>query len=188
MTLEELLHEIKGLEEKELESYKKLLKKLKDPEYADLRNFLLKLTIDETLHKHISEALEKAYREVEELVREYTPEEEVELGTAVLFPGVPTIILPREVNAIGTKIPTDEILEEYFGEFPGEPIVPAELMEEIKEKLREYIKNKEALIMNYEKLSEKAKHPVLKGIAKDIKNNKEQHKKMLEKLLEHYKS
>ncbi|MPW39381.1 hypothetical protein GBV73_06745 [Thermococcus sp. 101 C5] len=188
MMLEESLYEIKEVEERELEAYKKLLKKLKDPEYADLRNFLLRLTIDEVLHKHISEALEKAYQEVKELIKEYTPEEETELGTAVLFPGVPTIILPREVNAIGTKIPTDELLEEYFGEFPGEPVVPAELMEEIREKLREYIKNKEVLIMNYEKLSEKAKHPVLRGIAKDIKNNEEQHKKMLEKLLEHYKS
>ncbi|ASJ08743.1 hypothetical protein A3L11_05670 [Thermococcus siculi] len=163
--------------------YRKILKKLRDPEYADLKNLFLRMAIDAVFHRHLMEALEKAYHDAVELVKEYGGEG-VEQEIA-LIPGVPTIALPLGFGRIGARIPPDEILEEYFREFPEEVVVP-DGGESLANLLKRYLELEGEMKELYEKLSGRAFHPVVRELAREIKRNEEQHEAILRKLERKY--
>ncbi|ASJ04176.1 hypothetical protein [Thermococcus barossii] len=178
------VEELKRLEAKAEKEYRRLLKKLKDPEYADLRALILRMAIDTAFHKHLMEALERAYHESLKLVDEYGTREDV--GEIALIPGLPTMVMPLGFGAIGARVPPEEIIEEYLKDFPTEVVLPENGDGKLGELLGEYIKLQERMLELYDRLSRRAFHPVVRGLATEIKRNEEQHGAILKKLGERY--
>jgi rubrerythrin len=163
--------------------YRKILKKLRDPEYADLKNLFLRMAVDAIFHKHLMEALAKAYQDSVELIKEYG-EEWSDEGIA-LIPGVPTIAMPLGFGRIGARIPPEEILEEYLRDFPAEVVIP-DGEESLGKLLEKHLRLEDEMKELYERLSARAFHPVVRELAREIKRNEEQHGAILRKLKEKY--
>jgi len=179
----EKIRELRKLEEKAEKEYRKLLKKLKDPEYSDLRNLILRLTIDTIFHKHMMEAVERAYKDAVKLIEEYGPEEGEE--EVALIPGVPTIAMPLGFGQIGARVPPEEIIEEYLKEFPTEIVLPDD--EKIADLLEKYLQLEKEMERLYDEVSRRAFHPALRELIKELKRNEEQHRALLESLAKKYK-
>jgi len=180
----ETVEKLKKLEERAEKEYRKVLKRLKDPEYADLRFLMLRLAIDTAFHRHMMEALERAYHDAIKLVEEYgTGEREEELA---LIPGVPTIAMPLGFGPIGARVPPEEIIEEYMKDFPTEVVLPGNGDGRVEELLGRYLEMEKDMEELYEKLSRRAFHPVVRELVKEIKRNEEQHEAILKKLGEKY--
>ena len=179
----DIVREAKKVEERTEKEYKKLLKKLNKPEYADLRGLILRLTIDTAFHKHLMEALEKAYDEAVELVEEYAVEKSGE--DFALIPGVPTMVMPLGFGPIGARIPPEEIIEEYLKDFPTEVVLP-DTEEKLIEILRKYAEEEEQMKELYDELSRRAFHPVVRELVKELKRNEEQHESLVKGLVEKY--
>ncbi|ASA77092.1 hypothetical protein [Thermococcus sp. 5-4] len=178
------VEELKRLEEKAEKEYRKLLKRLSDPEYADLRALILRMAIDAAFHKHLMEALEKAYHDSVRLIEEYGTDEGAE--EVALIPGLPTMVMPLGFGAIGARVPPEEIIEEYLKDFPTEVVLPEDGDGRIGELLRDYIELEENMLKLYDRLSRRAFHPVVRELLREIKRNEEQHEAILKKLVEKY--
>ncbi len=178
------VEELKKLEGKTEKEYRKLLKKLKDPEYSDLRNLILRLAIDTAFHKHLMEALEKAYRDAVDLIEEYSALEEGGEALA-LIPGVPTIAMPLGFGQIGARVPPEEVVEEFLREFPTEVFIPEE-DGKILDLLRKYLEKEERMEELYGHISKRAFHPIVRTLAQEIKRNEEQHLAILKGLEKKY--
>ncbi|NJE03488.1 hypothetical protein [Thermococcus sp. MV11] len=178
------VEELKKLEAKAEKEYRRLLKKLKDPEYADLRALLLRMAIDTAFHRHLMEALERAYHESLKLVEEYGGGEDV--SDVALIPGLPTIVMPMGFGAMGARVPPEEIIEEYLKDFPTEVVLPENGDGKLGELLGRYLELQEKMLELYDRLSRRAFHPVVRGIVTEIKRNEEQHEAILKKLGERY--
>ncbi len=179
----DIVREVKKVEESAEKDYRKLLKKLDKPEYADLRGLILRLAIDTAFHRRLMEALEKAYEDAIELVEEYTVERPNE--DFALIPGVPTIVMPLGFGAIGARIPPEEIIEEYLKDFPSEVILPNG-GEKLIEVLRRYADEEGKMRELYEELSRRAFHPVVRELARELRRNEEQHESLVKGLVEKY--
>jgi len=178
----ELVREAKKTEEKTEKEYKKLLKKLDKPEYAPLRGLILRLAIDTAFHRHLMEALERAYDEALGLIEEYALEKEPEYA---LIPGVPSIALPLGFGRIGARVPPEEIIEEYLKDFPDEVVLP-DTDEKLIEILRKYAEEEGEMRELYEELSKRAFHPVVRELLRELKRNEEQHETLVKGLVERY--
>ncbi|WP_297461768.1 hypothetical protein [Thermococcus sp.] len=176
------VEELKRIEEKTEKEYRKLLKKLKDPEYADLRNLILRLAIDTAFHKHLMEALKKAYEDAIKLVAEYGPEEGEE--AVALIPGVPTIAMPLGFGQIGARVPPEEIVEVFLRDFPAEVVIPDD--EKILDLIKRYLEDEERMERLYDDISKRAFHPIVRTLAQEIKRNEEQHLALLKGLEKKY--
>jgi len=179
----DIVREAKKVEEKTEKDYRKLLKKLNKPEYGDLRGLILRLAIDTAFHKHLMEALEKAYDEAVELVEEYSVEGSSD--DLALIPGVPTIVMPLGFGPIGARIPPEEIIEEYLKDFPTEVVLPG-TDEKLIEILRRYAEEEAQMKGLYEELSRRAFHPVVRELLRELKRNEEQHESLVKGLVEKY--
>ncbi|WP_297512865.1 ferritin family protein [Thermococcus sp.] len=179
----DIVREAKKVEEKAEKDYKKLLKKLNKPEYADLRGLVLRLAIDTAFHKRLMEALEKAHNDAIKLVEEYAVEKPDE--DFALIPGVPTMVMPLGFGPIGARIPPEEIIEEYLKDFPTEVVLPG-TDEKLIEILRKYAEEEEQMKELYEELSKRAFHPVVRELVREIKRNEEQHESLVKGLVEKY--
>ncbi|NJE55051.1 hypothetical protein E3E28_07510 [Thermococcus sp. 21S9] len=179
----DIVREAKKVEEKAEKDYKKLLKKLDKPEYADLRGLILRLAIDTAFHKHLMEALEKAYDEAVELVEEYAVEKPND--DFALIPGVPTMVMPLGFGPIGARIPPEEIIEEYLKDFPTEVVLPG-TDEKLIEILKRYAEEEDEMRKLYDELSRRAFHPVVRELVKELKRNEEQHESLVKGLVEKY--
>jgi rubrerythrin len=180
----DMVEEARKVEAAAEKEYKKILKKLKDPEYADLRNLYLRMTIDAVFHKHLMEALARAYYDSVELIKEYGGEGSEE-GIA-LVPGVPTIVMPFGFGRIGARVPPEEILEEYLKNFPEEVVIP-DGNGGLGKLLENHLKLETEMKELYERLSARAFHPVVRELVREIKRNEEQQEAILKKLKEKYK-
>ncbi|AHF79835.1 ferritin family protein [Thermococcus paralvinellae] len=181
----ELVEKAKEVEKKAEKEYIRGMKKLKEPEYVDIKNLFLRITIDTVLHKNIMEALEKSYSEALDLIEEF--EGEAIADNTVLIPGVPMIAMPLEFGVMNERIPPIEVLEEYFKEFPETAVIPEEKLEEIREILEKYLELQKEMANVYKKLTKKVSHPIIKQLMESIANNEEQHSILLKKLFEKYK-
>ncbi len=177
------VEELKRIESQAEKEYRKVLKRLKDPGYSDLRNLILRLAIDTVFHRHLMEALEKAYHDVAKLVEEYGGEEGGE--EIALIPGVPTIAMPLGFGRIGGRVPPEEIIEEYLRDFPSEVVLPED-DGKVGELLKRYLELTEEMLELYEELSRRAFHPVVRELAREIKRNEEQHETILRNLKRKY--
>ncbi len=180
----EIVEKTRKLEERAEKEYRKSLKKLKEPEYADIKNLLLRITIDTILHKNMLEAVNKSYEDALKLIEEFEGEEIAD--NTVLIPGVPMIAMPLDFGTLGARIPPEEILEEYFKEFPETTVIPEEKLNEIRGIIKEYLKLQEEMAALYGKLKEKVTHPILKTLMESTENNEKQHEKLLKKLAQKY--
>ena len=179
----DIVREAKEVEEKAEKDYKKLLKELDKPEYADLRGLILRLAIDTAFHKRLMEALEKAYDDAVKLVEEYAVERPSE--DFVLIPGVPTMVMPLGFGPIGARIPPEEIIEEYLKDFPSEVVLPGD-DGKLVEVLKKYADEEENMRKLYDELSRRSFHPVVRELAREIKRNEEQHESLIKGLIEKY--
>ena len=179
----DIVREAKRVEEKAEKDYRKLLKKLDRPEYADLRGLVLRLAIDTAFHRRLMEALEKAYKDAIELVEEYAVERPNE--DFALIPGVPTMVMPLGFGAIGARIPPEGIIEEYLKDFPAEVVLP-DGGEKLVEILKEYVNEEGEMRRLYEELSKRAFHPVVRELARELRRNEEQHESLVKGLVEKY--
>jgi len=177
------VEELKRLESRAEKEYRKVLKGLKNPEYADIRLLMLRLAVDTVFHRHLLEALEKAYHEASRLVKEYSEEEAGE--EVALIPGVPTIAMPLGFGRIGARVPPEEIIDEYLKDFPTEVVFPEE-DGRIGDLVRKHLELERRMLALYENLSKRAFHPVVRELAREIKRNEEQHEAILSKLAERY--
>ncbi|HIP88420.1 MAG TPA: hypothetical protein EYH24_00200 [Thermococcus paralvinellae] len=181
----ELVDKARKIEKTTEKEYRKGMKKLKEPEYADIKNLFLRIAIDTILHKNVMDALKKSYAEALELIEEFEGEEIV--NSAVLIPGVPMIVMPMGFGKMDEKIPPIEILEEYFKGFPETVVIPEEKLKEIRELLKKYLELEEEMARIYDKLGRKVSHPIVKQLIDSISNNEKQHIALLKKLFEKYK-
>ncbi|WP_297520719.1 hypothetical protein [Thermococcus sp.] len=184
--MEGLIVEVKKareIEKKAEREYRKALNKFKDPEYSDLRNLILRITVDTIFHRHLMEALEKAYEEALKLVREFEGEEE-NTGIA-LIPGVPTIVMPLGFGRIGARVPPEEVLEEYLRNFPSEVLLPED-DGKMGEFIKKYLDMERGMEELYNRMSKRAFHPVVRALAQEIKRNEEQHRAILDGLMKKY--
>ncbi|CAI1491884.1 MAG: hypothetical protein ABGW50_08325 [Thermococcus sp.] len=179
----DLVREAKKVEERAERDYRKLLKELDKPEYADLRGLILRLAIDTAFHKRLMEALEKAYNDAIKLVEEYAVEKPNE--DFALIPGVPTMVMPLGFGPIGARIPPEEIIEEYLKDFPTEVVLP-DGGERLIEVLKRYAEEEGRMKELYEELSKRAFHPVVRELVREIKRNEEQHESLVKGLVEKY--
>ncbi len=179
----DLVKEAKKIEGKTERDYKKLLKKLDKPEYADLRGLILRLAIDTALHKRLMEALEKAYDDAVKLVGEYMGERKEE--DIALIPGVPTLVMPMGFGPIGARIPPEEVIEEFLKSFPSEVVLP-DTGEKLIEILRKYAEEESKMKELYDELSRRAFHPVVRELVRELKRNEEQHEELVKGLVEKY--
>ncbi|WP_258084796.1 hypothetical protein [Thermococcus thermotolerans] len=178
------VEELKRLEEKAEREYRRLLKKLKDPEYADLRALIMRMAIDAAFHRHLMEALERAYHDSVRLVEEYGSGEST--GEVALIPGLPTVVMPLGFGAMGARVPPEEIIEEYLKDFPTEIVLPENGDGKVEELLGRYLELERGMVELYDRLSRRAFHPVVRELVKEIKRNEEQHEAILKKLSEKY--
>ncbi|ASJ00636.1 hypothetical protein [Thermococcus gorgonarius] len=192
MKVVEIVRDARNLEDNTLKEYIKVLKKLKSAEYTDLRVLLLRMAIDTLFHKHIMEAIEKAYEEALDLINEfgYTSEDEVpedaprkqiESGL-VIIPGLPALTLPF-YGVLGSRIPPEEVLDELLSTMKDNVVIPPGEEKKIKETLRKFKEMSEKMKANYEKLETKAVHPIITAVARETRRNEEQHEAVLEKLI-----
>ena len=179
----DIVREAKKVEEKTEKEYKKLLKKLNRPEYADLRGLILRLAVDTAFHKRLMEALEKAYNDAIKLLEEYAAERPEE--DFVLIPGVPTIAMPLNFGPIGARVPPEEIVEEYLKDFPSVIVLP-DTDEKLIEVLKRYAEEESKMRNLYEELSRRAFHPIVRELAREIRRNEEQHESLVRGLIEKY--
>ena len=195
MTMVETVKELKKVESKAEKEYKAILKKLKDPEYADLRVLLLRMAVDTVLHRRMVEALEKAYKDALKLVEDFGYDEQVEIPEdaprlqvsqdVVLIPGMPAMVI-APYGPLGSRIPPEDALRELLKNMPEEVVIPKEKLEELRKFLREFMELSEGMKGDYEKLERKAIHPILRAFAREAARNEEQHAALLERLLEKY--
>jgi len=191
--VEESIREVENLEKKAEKEYKAILKKLKDPQYADFRVLLLRMAIDTALHKYLAEAMRKAYNEAIKMVEEFGYSGEVELPEdapkrqikkgIVIIPGLPSSILPSG-EFMGGRIPPEEALEELLSLKLENIILPPEKRKEILKIIDEILKLEKKMVEGYSLLEKKAVHPLLKAIAAESRNNEEQHIHVLQKIKE----
>ncbi|WP_456367656.1 hypothetical protein [Thermococcus sp.] len=180
----EIVREAKKVEENAEKEYKKLLKKLEKPEYADLKGLVLRLAIDTIFHRHLMEALEKAHKEAAELLEKHLKDLSEEQGEMILIPGVPTIVMPLGFGPIGARVPPEELVEEFLKGMPTEIVVPEE--KKIIDVIKEYLELVERMRTLYGELSKRAFHPVVRELAREIMRNEEQHEAILKGLLKKY--
>jgi rubrerythrin len=183
MKMVEVVKNARKTEEKAEREYRKLLRALDKPEYADLRGLVLRMAVDTIFHRHLMEALEKAHNEAMELVGRYLEEKPAE--DLVLIPGVPTIVLPLGFGPVGARVHPEELIEEFLKEFPTNVMVP-----EGKHVTEELVKVKELageMKKLYEELSKRAFHPVVREIAEGIRRNEEQHEAFVEGIIKRSK-
>jgi|GEM_PF-1057378 len=195
MTMVDTVRELKKVETKAEKEYKAILKKLKDPEYGDLRVLLLRMAVDTVLHRRMVEALEKAYKDALALVEEFGYSDDVELPEDApklqisqdfaLIPGMPAVIV-APYGPLGSRIPPEEALRELLSNIPEEVVIPPEKLKELREYLKKFTELTENMEQDYEKLERRAIHPILRAFAREAARNEEQHKALLEKLLEKY--
>ncbi|WP_297471017.1 hypothetical protein [Thermococcus sp.] len=179
----DIVREAKKVEGKAEKDYKKLLKKLDKPEYADLRGLILRIAIDTAFHKRLMEALEKAYDDAVKLVEEYSIEKPNE--DYALIPGVPTMVMPLGFGPVGARIPPEEVIEEFLKDFPTEVVLPED-GKKLVELLRKYAEEEAKMRELYEELSKRAFHPVVRELVKELLRNEEQHESFIKGLLEKY--
>lgn len=179
----DIVREAKKTEERAEKNYRKLLKQLNKPDYADLRNLILRLTIDTAFHRHLMEAIEKAYKEAIDLVEEYSIEKPSE--DLALIPGIPTIVMPLGFGPIGARIPPEEIVEEYLKDFPSEVVLP-DGQGRLIEVLKKYAEEENRMKELYERLSKRAFHPVVRELVRELMRNEEQHESLVKGLIEKY--
>jgi len=195
MTMVETVRELKKVEAKAEKEYKGILKKLKDPEYADLRVLLLRMAVDTALHRRMVEALEKTYEDAIDLVEEFGYSEDAEVPEdapklqvsqdVVLIPGMPSIVVPA-YGPLGSRIPPEEVLREILSGIPEEVVIPPEKLDELRKRLPEFAELSESMKEDYEKLERRAIHPILRAFAREAARNEEQHGALLKSLLEKY--
>jgi len=195
MTMVETVKELKKVESKAEKEYKAILKKLKDPEYADLRVLLLRMAVDTILHRRMVEALEKAYKDALKLVEDFGYGEEIELPEdaprlqvsqdVVLIPGMPAMVL-APYGPLGSRIPPEDALRELLKNMPEDVVIPEEKLKELRKFLNEFMELSKGMKGDYEKLERKAIHPILRAFAREAARNEEQHAALLERLLEKY--
>ncbi len=191
--IEETLREIEEVEKRAEKDYRSILKKLKDPQYADFRVLLLRMAIDTALHRHLIEALRKAYREAVELVDEFGYTDNIELPEdaprrqmneeIVIIPGLPSMVLPGG-EFMGGKIPPEEALRELLNLKLENVVIPFEKKKEIAKVVDEILRLEGKMRDGYSHLESKAIHPLIKAIAVESKNNEEQHISVLQKIKE----
>ncbi|WP_297536261.1 hypothetical protein [Thermococcus sp.] len=179
----DIVREARKVEEKTEKDYRKLLKKLDKPEYADLRGLILRLAIDTAFHKRLMEALEKAYDDAVKLVSEYMGEQRNE--DIALIPGVPTLVMPMGFGPIGARVPPEEVIEEFLKNFPSEVVLP-DSEEKLIEILRRYAEEEGRMKELYDELSRRAFHPVVRELVRELKRNEEQHEELVKGLVEKY--
>ncbi len=195
MTMVETVKELKRVETKAEKEYKAILKKLKDPEYADLRVLLLRMAVDTILHRRMVEALEKAYKDALKLVDEFgygegvgIPEDAPRLQMSrdiVLIPGMPAMVI-APYGPLGSRIPPEDALKELLEKVPEDVVIPKEKLDELRNFLKEFIELSEGMKANYEKLEKRAIHPILRALAREAARNEEQHTALIRGLLEKY--
>ncbi len=193
MDVEKLIKDVENLEKEAEREYRELLRKLKDPQYADFRVLLLRMAIDTALHKHIAEAMRKAYKEAIKLVDEFGYTEEIELPEdaprrqikeeMVVIPGLPSAMLPSG-EFMGGRIPPEEALRELLNLKLDNVVLPPEKKKELLKITEEILKLEKGMVDGYSLLEKKAVHPLLKAIAAESRNNEEQHIHLLQKIKE----
>ena len=191
--IEETIREIEEVEKRAEKEYRSILKKLKDPQYADFRVLLLRMAIDTALHKHLAEALRKAYKEAVELVDEFGYADGIELPEdaprrqmneeIVVIPGLPSIILPGG-EFMGGRIPPEEALRELLNLKLENVVIPLEKKRDIVKVVDEILSLEGRMRDGYSHLEKRAIHPLIKAIAVESKNNEEQHISVLQKIKE----
>ena len=195
MTMVETVKELKKVESKAEKEYKAILKKLKDPGYADLRVLLLRMAVDTVLHRRMVEALEKAYKDALKLVEDFGYDEQVEIPEdaprlqvsqdVVLIPGMPAMVI-APYGPLGSRIPPEDALRELLKNMPEVVVIPKEKLEELRKLLREFMELSEGMKGDYEKLERKAIHPILRAFAREAARNEEQHEALLRELMQKY--
>ena len=195
MRMAEMVGELKKIETRAEKEYKDVLKKLKDPEYADLRVLLLRMAVDTILHRRMLEGLEKAYRDALELIKEFGYNEEVPIPEdaprlqvsqdIVLIPGMPAMVI-APYGLLGSRIPPEDALRELLKSISEDVVIPKETLEELEKFLREFMELSKSMKENYEKLERKAIHPILRAFAREAARNEEQHEVLLQRLIEKY--
>ena len=139
--------------------------------------------MDTLFHRHLMEALEKAYEEAMRLVRSLDGEEN---GSGIaLIPGVPTLVMPLGFGRIGARVPSEKIIEEYLRDFPEDVILP-ENDGKIEGLIKRYLEMEGRMEELYDRISKGAFHPIVRALAQEIKRNEEQHRAILESLRKKY--
>lgn len=189
--IERMLKEIEDIEKKAEKEYKSLLKKLKDPQYADFRVLLMRMAIDTALHKHLAEALKKAYKEAVELVDEFGYSEVVGLPEdaprrqiseeLVVIPGLPSVVMPGG-EFLADRIPPEEALIELLNLKLENVMIPPEKTKEIEDIVRRILELEEKMREGYSNLERRAVHPLIKAVTRESRNNEEQHMNLLKKI------
>ncbi len=195
MRMIDSVRELGRIEKNAEKEYKRLMRKLRGREYSDLRVLLLRMALDTVLHKHLMEAVEKAYEEAIDLIEDFgygelpeTPEDAPSKQVSqdvVLIPGMPAIVMPS-YGPLGSRIPPEDALRELLQRLPENVVVPEDGLNEVEEHLQEFLEMNEKMQKHYENVEKKAVHPILKAIARESIRNEEQHKAVLSRLLEKY--
>ncbi|MDI3474848.1 MAG: hypothetical protein PWQ79_1665 [Thermococcaceae archaeon] len=195
MRMAEAITSLKNVEKRAEKEYQNLLKALNSPEYADLRVLLMRMALDTMLHRRIVEAIEKAYKDSIKLIEKFgygevpeIPEDAPRLQVSsdlVLIPGMPALPVGH-YGFLGGRIPPEDVLKEIIDVINRKVVLPPEKIKEVESILKKIQELSKEMAEHYRELEKRAVHPIIQSIAEAALKNEEQHRIVVEELLEEY--